>query len=49
MFPDAGLERLLRLVESLSRKISDIDRIGFLDASVLGEVGGVGGVVESGS
>ncbi|HEU0020904.1 MAG TPA: helicase-related protein [Dehalococcoidia bacterium] len=38
MFPDAGLERLLRLVESLSRKISDIDRIGFLDASVLGEV-----------
>lgn len=38
MFPDAGLERLLRLVESLSRKISDIDRTGFLDASVLGEV-----------
>jgi len=38
MFPDAGLERLLRLVESLSRKIADIDRAGFLDASVLGEV-----------
>ncbi|MBW1947667.1 MAG: DEAD/DEAH box helicase, partial [Deltaproteobacteria bacterium] len=37
MFPDAGLERLLRLVESLSRKIADIDRAGFLDASVLGE------------
>jgi superfamily II DNA/RNA helicase len=37
MFPDAGLERLLGLVESLSRKISDIDRAGFLDASVLGE------------
>jgi len=38
MFPDEGLERLLGLVESLSRKISDIDRTGFLDASVLGEV-----------
>ena len=38
MFPDEGLERLLRLVESLSRKINDIDRTGFLDASVLGEV-----------
>jgi superfamily II DNA or RNA helicase len=37
MFPDAGLERLLGLVESLSRKISDIDKAGFLDASVLGE------------
>ena len=37
MFPEAGLERLLRLVESLSRKITDIDRTGFLDASVLGE------------
>ena len=37
MFPDKGLERLLRLVESLERKISDIDRAGFLDASVLGE------------
>ena len=37
MFPEAGLERLLRLVESLNRKIIDIDRTGFLDASVLGE------------
>jgi SNF2 family DNA or RNA helicase len=37
MFPDEGLERLLRLVQSLQRKISDIDRVGFLDASVLGE------------
>lgn len=38
MFPDEGLERLLHLVESLSRKITDIDRTGFLDVSVLGEV-----------
>jgi len=37
MFPDEGLERLLGLVESLSRKIADIDQAGFLDASVLGE------------
>src|SRR2546423_5100029 len=37
LFPEAGLERLLGLVESLSRKILDIDRTGFLDASVLGE------------
>jgi superfamily II DNA or RNA helicase len=37
MFPDQGLERLLRLVESLSLKIADIDQAGFLDASVLGE------------
>ncbi len=37
MFPEEGLERLLRLVESLSRKIEDIDSAGFLDASVLGE------------
>ena len=37
MFPDEGLERLLNLVRSLERKISDIDRTGFLDASVLGE------------
>ncbi len=37
MFPDEGLERLLRLVESLNRKIDAIDRAGFLDASVLGE------------
>src|SRR5947209_11962602 len=38
MFPDAGLEKLLGLVESLSQKIASIDRSGFLDASVLGEV-----------
>jgi hypothetical protein len=38
MFLDEGLERLLGLVESLSRKIADIDRVGFLDASILGEV-----------
>ena len=37
MFPDQGLERLLGLVEVLSRKIADIDRLGMLDASVLGE------------
>jgi len=37
MYPDKGLEDLLGLVERLSRKISDIDRAGFLDASVLGE------------
>src|SRR5579859_514096 len=38
MFPDDGLEKLLGLVESLSRKIADIDRNGLLDASILGEV-----------
>lgn len=37
MFPDRGLERLLRLVESLTEKIANIDRLGMLDASVLGE------------
>ena len=37
MFPDEGLERLLGLVERLSRKIHGIDKTGFLDASVLGE------------
>ena len=37
MFPEEGLDRLLGLVESLSRKIADIDATGFLDASVLGE------------
>ncbi len=37
MFPDEGLEQLLGIVERLSRKISDIDRAGFLDASILGE------------
>jgi superfamily II DNA/RNA helicase len=38
MFPDAGLEALLGLVESLTRKINEIDRSGLLDASVLGEI-----------
>lgn len=37
MFPDEGLERLLHLVENLSSKISTINTVGFLDASVLGE------------
>jgi len=37
MFPDAGLNKLLKLVESLSNKINNINRTGFLDASVLGE------------
>jgi hypothetical protein len=37
MFPDAGLEKLLGLVESLSQKIASIDQSGFLDASILGE------------
>src|SRR5437016_152223 len=37
MFPDEGLERLLRLVELLSRRIEDIDKLGLLDSSVLGE------------
>src|SRR5271156_892212 len=32
MFPDRGLERLLNLVNSLSQKIADIDRLGMLDA-----------------
>jgi hypothetical protein len=38
VFPEAGLERLLGLVQSLSRKIAAIDRAGMLDTSVLGEV-----------
>ncbi len=38
MFPDDGLEELLGLVQSLSQKITAIDRAGLLDASVLGEV-----------
>ena len=37
MFPDEGLERLLGLVERLTGRIEDIDRQGFLDASILGE------------
>jgi hypothetical protein len=38
MFPEAGLEELLGLVQSLSAKIAAIDQAGLLDASVLGEV-----------
>ncbi|MBN2561149.1 MAG: helicase [Phycisphaerae bacterium] len=38
MFPEDELERLLRLVERLTQRISQIDDLGFLDASVLGEV-----------
>jgi hypothetical protein len=37
VFPEAGLEQLLGLVESLSQKIDTIDQAGMLDASVLGE------------
>ena len=37
MFPDQGLDRLLGLVQSLNRKIDQINSTGFLDASVLGE------------
>jgi hypothetical protein len=37
MFPDEGLERLLRLIESLSKRIEGIDALGLLDSSVLGE------------
>ncbi len=36
-FPDAGLERLLGLVQSLQTKIRQIDDVVGLDASVLGE------------
>jgi hypothetical protein len=38
VFPERGLERLLRLVASLQEKITTIDRFGMLEASVLGEV-----------
>jgi superfamily II DNA or RNA helicase len=38
MFPDEGLERMLRLIESLNNKIETINTTGFLDASILGEV-----------
>jgi SNF2 family DNA or RNA helicase len=38
MFPDEGLEELLGIVRRLSQKIENIDKTGFLDASVLGEV-----------
>lgn len=37
MFPDEGLERLLRLVQSLTAKIEQIDGTGFHDASIFGE------------
>lgn len=37
MFPDKGLENLLRLVEKLQSKIAKINEAGMLDASVLGE------------
>jgi hypothetical protein len=38
MFPERALEELLGLVRSLTAKIDVINRTGFLDASVLGEV-----------
>jgi superfamily II DNA or RNA helicase len=38
MFPERALEALLGLVRSLTAKIDVINRTGFLDASVLGEV-----------
>jgi superfamily II DNA or RNA helicase len=38
MFPEAELESLLHLVERLNNRISTIDDLGLLDASVLGEV-----------
>ena len=37
MFPDHGLETLLKLVMSLTTKIEAINQAGMLDASVLGE------------
>ena len=38
MFPEKELEDLLHLVERLTTRISTIDDLGLLDASVLGEV-----------
>jgi hypothetical protein len=38
MFPEEELESLLHLVERLASRISTIDELGLLDASVLGEV-----------
>ena len=38
MFPEDELEELLRLVERLQDRLSQIDDLGLLDASVLGEV-----------
>jgi SNF2 family DNA or RNA helicase len=38
MFPEEELEELLHLVERLTSRISTIDDLGLLDASVLGEI-----------
>ncbi len=38
MFPEDELERLLRLVERLTDRIAQIDELGLLDASILGEL-----------
>jgi hypothetical protein len=38
MFPEQELERLLRLLERLNARITQIDELGMLDASILGEV-----------
>lgn len=38
MFPEDELENLLRLIDRLSARIAQIDDVGFLDSSVLGEV-----------
>src|SRR6266436_4587976 len=38
MFPEEELEALLHLIERLTNRISTIDDLGLLDASVLGEV-----------
>lgn len=38
MFPEDELEKLLRLVERLADRISQIDELGLLDTSILGEV-----------
>lgn len=38
MFPEDELENLLKLVERLTKRIAQIDELGLLDASVLGEV-----------
>lgn len=38
MFPEDALENLLKLVERLTRRIAQIDELGLLDASVLGEI-----------
>src|SRR5690606_7224970 len=38
MFPDEGLEKLLKLMESLTSRIEGIDKAGFHDASILGEI-----------